>query len=230
MKKINIAIDGYAGCGKSTTAKAVAKKLGYLYIDSGSMYRAFTWHLLNQGVNFDDVDAILEQLADVTIGFEAYEGTQEVTLNGEKVGKAIRSLEVSDKVSEVSTIKDVRRFMVAHQQSIGINKGIVMDGRDIGTVVFPKAELKIFMQASFEVRVARRILELQQNGQTRVTEEEVKENLRHRDYLDTTRAESPLRAAPDARLLDTTFFTFEQQVEQLIQWAEELITEPVINP
>lgn len=228
MKRINIAIDGYAGCGKSTTARAVARRLNYLYIDSGSMYRAFTYYLLEKRIDFNDHIAVCEKLLGVSIDFITEGGEQEVIIDGKRVGKAIRGLEVSNNVSEVSAIKEVRQYMVARQQYIGRNKGVVMDGRDIGTVVFPDAELKIFMNASFETRVHRRILELEAGTNVTINEEEVRHNLKRRDHLDATRVESPLHPASDSRPLDTTALSFEEQVEQVMEWAWRLINEPAV--
>jgi cytidylate kinase len=224
VKKINIAIDGFAACGKSTTAKRVAQELGYLYIDSGSMYRAFTLYLLENGIDFEDPRAVIQALPNAEVGFAVnpQTGNYEVTLNNCFVEDKIRTLEVSAHVSKVSAIKEVRANLVKRQKELGLQKGVVMDGRDIGTVVFPDAELKVFMNADFEVRVERRKLELSARGQF-LDRADIENNLYQRDLLDTTRLESPLRKAEDARLLDTTHLAFEDQVKQVLAWANALI-------
>lgn len=227
-QKINIALDGYAGCGKSTTAKQVAAALGYLFIDTGSMYRAFTLFLQRNDIPYTDVAAVTRALPDASIAFRIGPMGQRITtLNGADVEHEIRSIEVSRDVSEVATIAEVRHHLVAQQQAMGRNKGLVMDGRDIGTVVFPDAELKVFMTASLEARVQRRVAELAQLGLP-VDEDDIRRNLLHRDEIDTTRVESPLRRAPDARLLDTTYLQIPDQVAQVLAWANELV-HPVVR-
>jgi len=231
VRRITIALDGYAGCGKSTTAKAVARALHYLFIDSGAMYRAFTLHLQRVGIPYTDVDRVLAALPQAHIELQLGEeaAQRHVLLNGERVDDAIRSPEVSAQVSEVSAIAAVRRHMVEQQRRIGAAKGVVMDGRDIGTVVFPDAELKVFMTASLEARVLRRRAELERLGQP-ADLDAIRTNLQHRDHLDSTRAEGPLRQATDARVLDTTTLVIPQQVEIVLAWAQDLIAETIPTP
>lgn len=222
MAKINIALDGFAGCGKSTTARTVAARLGYLFLDTGSMYRAFTYHLQQHGISPEDVPAVEHLLQDTHLTFRLNEdGERECLLNGTLVNQELRTTAVNRQVSEVAAIKAVRMAMVAQQQRIATHRGVVMDGRDIGTVVLPDAELKVFMTASLGVRIQRRYEELTKSGNI-VTIDEVRQMLLHRDHIDTTRITSPLRRAKDARLLDTTLLTFPQQVEQVMAWALEL--------
>ena len=222
MKKIIIAIDGFSGCGKSTTAKTVAKTLEYIYLDSGSMYRAATFHFLKRYTNLDNPKEVKNSLAemDVTFHYNEEEGIQQVFLNGLNVEKEIRSMEVSNRVSEVSKIAEVREALVAIQRKMGKNKGIVMDGRDIGTVVFPEAELKVFMLADVDIRAARRQKELLEKGEM-VAYNLVKKNLEDRDKLDTGRSISPLKKADDAIVLDTSFLKFEEQVAKILEWARQ---------
>lgn len=224
MRKIVIAIDGYSGCGKSSTAKAVAKILGYTYIDSGAMYRAATLQFLKNGTDITDIKEILSSLSQIEISFRANpdNGRQETYLNGENVEDAIRSMEVSDYVSEVSKIKEVRTALVAQQQKLGDAKGVVMDGRDIGTVVFPDAELKVFMTADLQIRAARRQQELQEKG-VEVKLEEIIRNLEERDEIDSTRKESPLLKADDAIEVDTSYLKFDDQVKKVVDLAKEKI-------
>jgi len=211
MNKI-IAIDGYSSCGKSTLAKALAKELRYLYIDSGAMYRAVTLYFIRNAVPVDDEAKVAEALEQIHIDFHIEPGRTLIQLNGEDVSDEIRQMYVSDFVSEVSAVKAVRLAMVAQQQRMGRNKNIVMDGRDIGTTVFPDADLKIFMTADPKVRAERRYLELKNKGED-ITLEEVFENLAHRDYIDTTREESPLVRATDAIVLDNTELNEEEQLQ-----------------
>ncbi len=222
MKKIIIAIDGYSACGKSTTAKAVAKHLGYAYIDTGAMYRAVTLHFLRNFVTLTNHAEVERALAEVHISFIRSEKTNEneTYLNGLNVEEEIRKMYVSDQVSEVSALPEVRHAMVAQQQRMGRKKGLVMDGRDIGTRVFPEAELKIFMTSDMDVRAHRRQQELLAKGQL-ISLEEVKDNLCHRDHIDTTRKESPLTQAEDAILLDNTSLSVEQQVDFVTACAQE---------
>ncbi len=221
MKKIVIAIDGYSACGKSTTARSVAARLGYAYIDTGAMYRAVTLYLLRHRIRPDDLPGVEAALARIELRFAVNTdtGQQEVQLNGENVEQDIRQMEVSEKVSEVSAIPAVRRFLVAQQQRMGQARGVVMDGRDIGTHVFPDAELKVFMTADAHVRAVRRAAELAAKGQP-TDLARIAENLAHRDALDTQRADSPLARAPDAHLLDTTDLTEAQQVTRVLAWAQ----------
>jgi cytidylate kinase len=217
MKKIIIAIDGYSACGKSTTAKIVASKLGYAYIDTGAMYRATTLYFHQHYVNITDPKAIHKALENINITFiyNPKANRNETYLNGLNVEDEIRKMYISEQVSEVSAIKEVRKYMVALQQKMGKKKGLVMDGRDIGTAVFPSAELKIFMQADMHVRAFRRQQELLEKKQV-VGIEEIIENITKRDLLDTTREEGPLRKAEDAYVLDTTHMTVDEQVDFVI--------------
>ncbi len=221
-KKIIITIDGWSSCGKSTLAKGLAKKLGYVYVDSGAMYRAITLYFLRNHVDWTDKKEVQAALKEIHLDFHFNEKneTSEIYLNDENVEYVIRDLVVAEKVSEVAAIKEVRTFAVAQQQKMGVKKGIVMDGRDIGTVVFPNAELKIFMTADNAVRVERRFKELYEKNPN-ITIEEVKNNLEMRDYIDSHREVSPLRKADDAIVLDNTNLTPEQQFQKALAWAKE---------
>ena len=217
MQPIIVAIDGYSSCGKSTIAKALAKYAGYTYVDTGAMYRAVALYAQRIGVanrESRDID-LLAQLENVHIDFIQTPEGQHVTLNGEDVESQIRTLEIGNLASQISTIKEVRAFLVAQQQAMGEKKGIVMDGRDIGTVVFPNAELKLFLTASPEVRAERRFKELEAKGEKPVWEE-VLADVNDRDYRDTHRAESPLRQADDAIVVDNSKMTREEQMEHII--------------
>lgn len=218
-KRITIAIDGHSSCGKSTMAKALAKRIGYAYIDTGAMYRAVTLYCLEHDmIKGDEVSKprLRRHMPKIEITFKVNnEGKSETWLNGKNVEQEIRGMEVSSKVSLIAAIGFVRRAMVAQQQVMGKEKGIVMDGRDIGTVVFPDAELKFFVTASAQVRAERRFKELQAKGDTTTTLEQVLANVEERDRIDSTRKESPLRQAPDALLLDNSNLTIEQQNEWL---------------
>jgi cytidylate kinase len=213
-KKIIITIDGWSSCGKSTLAKQLAKELGYVYIDSGAMYRAITLYFLRNHVDWTDRSDVVAALKDIHIEFEFNEKSQqsEIMLNGENVEYVIRDLVIAEKVSDVATIKEVRTFAVAQQQKMGDKKGVVMDGRDIGTTVFPDAELKIFMTADIAVRVERRFREMYEKNPN-TTIEEVQHNLEMRDYIDSNREVSPLRKAEDAVEIDNTHLTMEEQLE-----------------
>ena len=221
-KTITIAIDGFSSSGKSTMAKVLAKNIGYAYIDSGAMYRAVTLYCLNNGIIADDgtVDtaALQAQIADIAITFDVNPttGATETYLNGKNVESQIRQMNVSSRVSTIAAIPFVRHALVAQQQAMGINKGIVMDGRDIGTTVFPNAEMKIYVDASAETRAQRRFDELRSKGDTTTTYEQVLENVKHRDLIDTTRAESPLRRADDAIVLDNSHMSREEQNRWLL--------------
>lgn len=217
VNKIIVAIDGYSSCGKSTIAKALAKYAGYTYVDTGAMYRAVALYARQAGIGYSESDngVLLAQLDNIHIGFVQTPEGQHVTLNGEDVESQIRTLEVGELASQISTIKEVRAFLVAQQQAMGEKKGIVMDGRDIGTVVFPQAELKLFLTASPEVRAKRRFLELQTKGDN-PDYEEVLRATNERDYRDTHRAESPLRQAEDAVVVDNSEMTREEQMEHII--------------
>lgn len=211
-KNIVIAIDGYSSCGKSTIAKALAKKLHFIYIDSGAMYRAVTLYFLRNNVDLNDHEAVVEALKNIHLNFHSRDYQSHITLNDEEVSEEIRQMPVSELVSDVSTLREVRVEMVRQQQRMGKSKNIIMDGRDIGTVVFPEADLKLFMTADPKVRAERRFKELMLKGED-VTMEEVFDNLAHRDYLDTTREESPLVRADDAIILDNTTIDQAQQLD-----------------
>lgn len=219
LRKIIIAVDGYSACGKSTTAREVARVLGYRYIDTGAMYRSVTLYFLQHHVALSNPREIQRALEKILITFSVNDkrGT-ETYLNGLNVEKEIRKMEVSDHVSEVSAIPQVRHAMVEQQRKMGRDRGFVMDGRDIGTTVFPEAELKVFMRADMAVRAFRRQQELLENGRL-IDLETVVENIRKRDEIDTTRAESPLRQAEDALVIDTTHLTIEEQVEEVARLA-----------
>lgn len=223
-KKIIITIDGWSSCGKSTLAKQLAKTLNYIYVDSGAMYRAITLYFLRNHIDWTDSSAVKQALNDISLEFEysPKSGLSEIYLNGENVEYVIRDLVVAEKVSEVAAIKEVRRYAVAQQQKMGKHRGIVMDGRDIGTVVFPDAELKIFMTADNAVRVERRFQELYEKNPN-ITLDEVKANLEMRDYIDSNRDVSPLRQAEDALLLDNTNLTEKEQFSIALKWAQEQI-------
>jgi len=224
-KKINIAIDGYSSCGKSTLAKGLAKELGYSYIDSGAMYRAVTLYALNNNlITSREIDekGLLEKLSSIEVDFVNKKGVNTTRLNGKDVENEIRTLEVSSLVSQVSRIPEVRGKLRVMQQKAARKGGVVMDGRDIGTAVLPKADLKIFMTADPEVRVERRFAELSFKGE-KLTRDEVRQNLALRDRLDTNRKENPLRQAEDARVLDNTDFTEKEQLALVRDWANEII-------
>ncbi len=226
MKKIIIAIDGYSSSGKSTMARHLARAIGYVYVDSGAMYRAVTLYGLRNGMiskeSGVDVDRLVGALPEIKVSFKVVgDGSQHTLLNGADVEDLIRGLEVSSFVSPVAAIPEVRTRLTALQQSYGVDKGIVMDGRDIGTTVFPDAEMKVFVEASPEVRARRRFKELADKGQPE-TYESVLENIRERDRIDTTRAVSPLRKAPDAFVLDNDNLTPERQLEILLEHFNEV--------
>ena len=214
MKQIIVAIDGYSSCGKSTIAKALAKYAGYTYVDTGAMYRATALYAQRTGLA-NNLEKIIPLLDNIQIGFILTTEGQHVTLNGEDVEAYIRTLEIGNLASQISTIKEVRAFLVAQQQAMGKKKGIVMDGRDIGTVVFPNAELKLFLTASPEVRAERRFKELLAKGEKPVFEDVLRDT-NDRDYRDTHRAESPLRQADDAVVVDNSNMTREEQMEYII--------------
>lgn len=225
VKKIIIAIDGHSSCGKSTMAKSLAQELGYVYIDSGAMYRVVTLYALRNGLinnGVPDIEKLIEELKNIKITFKWDElaGKNTTFLNGENVEEEIRRLEVSQNVSPISTIAEVRREMVRQQRENGKNKGIVMDGRDIGTVVFPDAELKIFMTASPEIRAKRRFDELKQKG-VEVDFAEILKNVEGRDQIDSTREVSPLKKAEDALILDNSNLTREQQLKWTLEKVKE---------
>lgn len=223
-KKIIITIDGWSSCGKSTLAKQLARELGYVYVDSGAMYRAITLYFLRNHVDWTDKKEVMDALKSINLEFvfNPAKGSSEIYLNDENVEYVIRDLLVAEKVSEVAAIKEVRDFAVAQQQRMGAKKGIVMDGRDIGTVVFPKAELKIFMTADNAVRVERRFKELYEKNPN-ITIEEVKNNLEMRDYIDSNREISPLKQAEDALVLDNTNLNEKEQFEKAMEWVRKAI-------
>lgn len=223
-KKITIAIDGWSSCGKSTLAKELAKELGYLYVDSGAMYRAITLYFLRNHVDWTDKAEVKKALKEISLQFIYNDNSQqsEMHLNDENVEYVIRDLVVAEKVSDVAAIKEVRKFAVEQQQLMGKKKGIIMDGRDIGTVVFPKAELKIFLTADNAVRVERRFKELFEKNPN-ITIEEIKANLEMRDYIDSNREESPLRKADDAILLDNTNLTAKETIQKVEKLAKKII-------
>jgi cytidylate kinase len=224
--KIIIAIDGFSSCGKSTLAKSLAAKLEYVFIDTGAMYRAIALYFLRNNISFTDNQAIYKALQEIILKFE-YNATSlksDMILNGENVEQLIREMKVSAKVSEVAAIAAVRDFAVSQQQAMGKQKGIVMDGRDIGTVVFPNAELKIFVTADPLIRANRRLLELRATDPN-ITLEAVSENLQHRDLIDSTREHSPLKQAKDAIVLDNSNITKEAQFEIALNWALEKINQ-----
>lgn len=222
VNKIIVAIDGYSSCGKSTIAKALAKHAGYTYVDTGAMYRAIALYTLLNGL--EDEEAIIAALPDIKVGFVLVNGAQHATLNGEDVEAQIRTLEVGNRASQISQIKEVRAFLVAQQQAMGTEKGIVMDGRDIGTVVFPNAELKLFLTASPEVRAQRRFDELVAKGE-KPDYAAVLADVNDRDYRDTHRAESPLRQAEDAIVVDNSHMTPDEQMQVIIRLFEEKKTD-----
>jgi len=220
--KLTITIDGWSSCGKSTLARQLAKKLGYVYIDSGAMYRAITLYFLRNHIDWTDPKEVNPALLNIELEFRSNEQADrsEMYLNGENVEFVIRDLVVAEKVSEVAAIKEVRDFAVAQQRKMGKGKGIVMDGRDIGTVVFPKAELKIFMTADNAVRVERRFRELFDKNPN-ISIDEVKTNLEMRDYIDSNREVSPLKKAKDAVILDNTEISEEEQLKLALKWVKE---------
>lgn len=226
--KITIAIDGFSSTGKSTVAKQLAKELSYVYVDTGAMYRAITLYAMRKGyIKKDsfDVASLIKDLPSLHLKFIFDEslGFAAIYLNDENIEEEIRSLEVSQYVSRVSAISEVREKLVAQQQEMGLKKGVVMDGRDIGTVVFPKAELKIFMTATAEQRAGRRFKEMKEKGQD-VNYEEVLKNVMDRDHLDTTREDSPLVKAEDAIEIDNSALNIEEQFEKILQLAQATIT------
>ena len=220
LDKIIIAIDGHSSCGKSTLAKALGKALGYTYISTGDMYRAVTLYFIENNINIEDCGAVKKALENINLHFEVLPDGNHIFLNGRDVTSEIRSMKVNEMVSPVSTIPEVRRDMVRQQQAMGKDKGIVMDGRDIGTVVFPNAELKIFLTADIDERARRRYNELIAKGQ-QADFEEVKKNLMERDHIDSTRTDSPLKKAKDAIVVDNTDLTHQQQLDLVLEMAKE---------
>jgi cytidylate kinase len=224
MEKIIVAIDGYSSCGKSTIAKSLAKKLNYAFIDTGAMYRATTLYFLDNGIDWNESQAVTEALKNIKIHFESLNGKNTTFLNDKNIENEILNMRVSNSVSPVAAISAVRKAMVAQQQMMGNMKGIVMDGRDIGTVVFPNAELKLFITADVDVRAERRTLELKSKGEP-IDIEAVKKNLEERDFIDSNRKDSPLRQAKDAIVIDTTNLTFDEQLDM----AYELVKKSLIK-
>jgi cytidylate kinase len=221
-KNIVVAIDGYSSCGKSTLAKALAKKLHFIYVDSGAMYRAVTLYFLRNNIDLNNTEQVTEALKNIHLNFHSRDYETHITLNDEEVSQEIRLMPVSQNVSPVSAIREVRKEMVAQQQRMGRSKNIVMDGRDIGTAVFPNAQVKLFMTADPKVRAERRYKELLPTNPD-VTLEEVFENIAHRDFSDTTRKESPLIRADDAIILDNTNITPEQQLQFALDRVEPFL-------
>lgn len=220
-KKLIIAIDGPAGSGKSTSAKLVAQKLNYLYIDTGAMYRAVTFFALKQNLMGQN-DKIVEMAKSLDIVLSFIDGETKITVNGEDVSKEIRSFDVNRNVSEISAIVDVRKILVKKQQEMGKDGGVVMEGRDIGTVVYPDAEVKIFLTAGIDERAIRRALEFSQKG-TNIPVEQVKENLKNRDFIDSHRSVSPLTISPDAVIVDTSNTTIDEQVELILNEVKKIL-------
>ncbi|MDB5119107.1 MAG: cytidylate kinase [Sphingobacteriales bacterium] len=227
-KNIVVAIDGYSSCGKSTLAKALAKKLHFVYVDSGAMYRAVTLYFLRNNIDITNEKQVEEALKAIHLNFHSRDYQTHITLNDEEVSEEIRQMPVSEKVSDISTIKMVRKEMVKQQQRMGVSKNIVMDGRDIGTTVFPHAEVKIFMTADPKIRAVRRFKELEAKGET-ITLEEIFDNLAHRDYQDTTRKESPLVRAKDAIVLDNTTISKQQQLEFVLERVQPFLKTATSN-
>jgi CMP/dCMP kinase len=219
IKKIVIAIDGYSACGKSTTAKQVAGILGYRYIDTGAMYRAVTLYFLDHHISLTNPKDVSRALKDINVTFKVNsKNLTETYMNGLSVEKEIRKMRISENVSQVSTIREVRAAMVEQQRKMGREKGVVLDGRDIGTVVFPNADLKLFMTAEISIRAYRRQKELLEKDQL-VDLDDVVSNIQQRDKIDTTRVESPLKKANDAIEIDTTHITIDEQVDEVVRMA-----------
>jgi cytidylate kinase len=221
---IIIAVDGFSSCGKSTMAKQLSKILNYVFVDSGAMYRAITLYFMQHEIAINDPQMVVRALENIQLAFKINpeSSANEIYLNGENVESKIRTLAIAERVSDIAAISDVRSFAVKQQQQMGINGGIVMDGRDIGTVVFPQADLKIFMTADPEIRVERRFKELALQNKD-ITKEEVRENLAMRDHIDSNRADSPLKMAEDARVLDNSYLHQDEQLELALRWAYEKI-------
>lgn len=223
-QKINIALDGYSACGKSTLAQALARVLHYDYIDSGAMYRAVTLYALRNDINENNLSQLVPLLPNIKIECIWSEQGNMILLNGEDVSQQIRSQHVQNLVSQVSTLSEVRQFLVTQQKEMAKRGGVVMDGRDIGSKVLPNAELKIFMTADLQIRVERRLKELLGKG-IDMNEEEIRHNLKFRDHTDSTRKDSPLLQTPDARVLDNTDLTPEDQLKVVLKWVDETIND-----
>ena len=224
MKKIIVAIDGYSGTGKSSTAKEVARQLGYVYVDSGAMYRAVTYHFIENKVDVSNEDKVIAELQNISLKFKNTKGRNMLFMNEQIMDSNLRIMEVNGLVSEVSALSNVRKELVSQQQNIGKKRGIVMDGRDIGTVVFTDAELKVFMVASIDVRGKRRRLELLKND-IDIPLDEIMLNLKRRDQIDSERAVGPLTKAESALEIDTSDLTFDQQVSKIVDQAKSRINE-----
>jgi cytidylate kinase len=224
MNKIIVAIDGYSSCGKSTIAKELAKNIGYAYINTGAMYRAVTLYLLDNNIDYTNIEAVKAALNEIKIHFkyDAIKGNR-TFLNDVDVEDQLRTMRVANAVSPVSTLSDVRRAMVQQQQAMGESKGVVLEGRDIGTVVFPFAELKIFITSDVDIRTERRFKELKAKNQN-VTFEAVKKNLQERDKIDSSRADSPLKKADDAKILDNSNMTHQEQLDLVMSWVQEFVS------
>jgi len=229
LKDIAIAIDGLSSCGKSTLARDLAEALDYMYVDSGAMYRAVTLYLLENELDYENIATVEEALAEISISFSKDPDRPGILLNGRHVEKEIRKKRVTENVSPVATISEVRRFLVKQQQKLGENKAIVMDGRDIGTVVFPNAELKLFLKADLETRTSRRYKELLGRG-IEFSREEVQKNLGDRDHIDSTREDSPLTVASDAIVVDNTNINCDEQLQMCLALAQYRIDHPRSHP
>jgi len=221
LEKLIIAIDGYSSCGKSTLAKSLAEKLNYIYVDTGAMYRAVTLFFLDQNIDIQNVKEVDAALEKIKIEFKRVSNSNQTFLNGKNVESEIRQMFVSDWVSAVSEISQVRKFLVRQQKEMGKNKGIVMDGRDIGTVVFPDADIKIFMTASMQIRAKRRFDEMQAKG-IHIKFEELIENLSKRDFIDSNRKDSPLKKAEESIEIDNSHLTEQEQLDMVLHMVEKL--------
>lgn len=219
-RRINIAIDGYSGCGKSTLAKEIADCLHYVYLDSGAMYRAVTYYIQENKIDYLKEDQLLKALEKINIRFDRKNGESLIFLNEVNVSKQIRTLKVSNEVSKTAALSPIRRFLVAKQKKLADKKGVIMEGRDIGTVVLPDAEYKLFLTAQTEVRVERRYRQLKESG-SKASRESIRKNLEHRDFIDSSRKDSPLKCADDALILDNTNFTREEQLQFVLNDIEK---------
>ena len=218
-QNIKIAVDGFSSCGKSTLAKAIAKSLNFIYIDSGAMYRAVTYYCLQHQIDVYSEEDVSKVLPNINIHFEIIDGENYTFLNGENIEDQIRKRAVSDNVSEIAIISPVRKMLVEQQRFLSKNKGVVMDGRDIGTVVFPNADVKFFLTADIEIRAIRRFEEMKEKG-VNMSLKEVSENLQHRDHIDSTREDSPLRQAKDAIIIDNSYLSREEQLKKALDIIE----------
>jgi len=221
--KIIITIDGYSGCGKSTLAKDLSKHLSYLHIDTGAMYRSIALHSVRNNISVSETSSIIKNLSNIDLQLKFVNGSSIPYLNGEPVGHLLQSKEVVNIVSEIAAITEVREFLKEKQRNLGKNKGIVMDGRDIGTIIFPEASLKIFVTADIKIRTERRIKELAERGIARDAQE-VQSNLEKRDRIDSNRKIAPLKKATDAIVLDTSHLTREEQLKKVLELVEQVIS------